>query len=227
MKIKSIIIVSLFTIFSSLVTSCEIDNYEPPKDGFKGALIDSTLNIPFQAGSQSRIRMSEVKYGPAALLTYTPTKPDGTFENSPMFGGKYKMVPIEGAFFPADTVVVNIKGMTEVNFKVEPFLRIKASAIVLANSVTVTYNLSRSRASGKISMCKTLLSASSLVSNSVSEKDVTNDVSAQSDATILTRTFTDTITGLQSGTYYVRAAALANNSLSSYNYSEVIKIEIP
>jgi hypothetical protein len=230
MKLKQIYkLLAICGCFTLLFSSCEKDNYSGPDAGIKGMLIDAETNEPFQAGAQSRIRLIEVKYGDLATPQNSQIRNDGTYENSPIFSGKYKAFPIEGAFFPADTIVVDLQGLTEVNFKVIPFLRVTATATASAGSVSVTYKLSRSKVDGKIKEARVLVSQVPTVTNSVADFSTTRTFATTvTDDIILAAEYTDIVTGLTSGnTYYVRVSALATNALSSYNYSPVMKVTIP
>jgi hypothetical protein len=138
------------------------------------------------------------------------------------------VVPIEGAFFPVDTQEVNISGSVEVNFKVTPFLAISASATAGSGEITVKYTITRNRVGDKIINCRSLVAAYPAVSGTIFDKAVTHGLSTMDDQTILATTFADTISGLEGGkTYYVRVAAATNNALHKYNYSPVMKINLP
>ena len=54
---------------------------------------------------------------------------DGSYSNSKLFAGTYRMIPLEGAFYPYDvegeTVELKNGKMTERNFTVTPYLEVE------------------------------------------------------------------------------------------------------
>ncbi len=229
MKPKNSIVYSLIGLCSAL-SSCKHDNYAVPNAGIQGVITDGDSKVSIQTEQPNgiKIRMIEESYGNNVTPIDFWSKADGSFENTAVFADKYKIVPIEGAFFPADTAEVTVNGLVTVNFKVVPFLTIAASATPVAGGVTVTYTLSREQAGGKITQAKTLVSSVPAVSNAINEYNVTHDLSGAPDQGILGQQYSDTITGLTSGnTYYIRVAAIAANANNKYNYSEVFTIKIP
>ena len=155
-------------------------------------------------------------------------KADGTFENTTLFSGKYKVLPIEGAFVQPDTQTVDIAGSTKVDFSVVPYLRISIPVVEkAANKVSVQYSLSRSVVTTKIAERKLLVSSSPTVNNTTNNRSIVTDLSQIADDKLLNVTFTDVLTDLQPGTYYVRVAARTSNALNRYNYLSTIQISIP
>ncbi len=230
MKLKNILIGSM--IFTCLIiTSCgNIDNYSMPNAGVNGKITNTLTGVPIQTEQPNgiKIRLLEEKYGSSVIPYDFWCKADGSFENTAIFSGKYKVIPVEGAFFPADTAEVTINGLVTINFKVTPFLTVKASVAVAAGSVTTTYTISRDKVGDKIMNCSTFVSAYPSVCSSIYENNTTNDVSGTADESILSKQFTDVVSGLKSGsTYYVRVGARTNNTYNKYNYSEIMKVVIP
>lgn len=212
------------------ISSCKLDNYPAPHAGIQGEILDAATGkkVPTEQPSGIDMRLLETKYGANTTPTDFWVKPDGSFEDDAIFAGQYKVVPIQGAFFDADTALVTVSGLTTVNFKVVPFLNINATITPGTGSVTVSYTLSREQVGDKIMVAKTLVSAFPSVSNTINEFSQSHDLSGTDDATVLATTYTDTITGLTSGsTYYVRVGAETNNTYSKYNYSEVVAVKIP
>lgn len=210
-----------------LAACSKVDNYDAPNATIKGSVIDNVTHQPIQSEAPNGffIRLEENRSNTIPLNFNG--RADGTFENAAVFSGSYKVVPILGAFFTPDTAVVNVSGVTNVDFTVTPFLSIAATAKSVSGGAEVTFSLSRSVESGKIKECRALASLSPSVSSVVFNKDVTTDLSGSTDEDILTTQFTQTITGLDAGqTYYVRVAARTDNSSGKYNYSEIIPITV-
>jgi len=113
----------------------KLDNYAAPDQTVKGIVTDAGTGKPIQTEvtttdggmtAGTRIKLVEVSYSPTATPQYLGSKQDGSFINTKLFAATYNMTP-EGAFVPPSTPkTVEVKGgETEVNFSVEPFLRIE------------------------------------------------------------------------------------------------------
>lgn len=123
-KLKYITL-SLLSILA--LSSCEYDNYDEPKEVFRGKIIDRITKAPVQTGNGYdgiRIRMFEYSWDQNPLPQDLWSKNDGTFQNIRMFAGDYG-VQITGPFVPVTEKKVTIKGTTEKVFEVEPLLNIE------------------------------------------------------------------------------------------------------
>lgn len=231
----------LFLFILSLLSACsKIDNYKAPDGGVYGKLTDLMTNEGIQTEQPNgyNIKLFEKGRSLNSPITFSG-KPDGSFENVLIFQNEYKVLPVEGAFFPiTDTAVVQIGKSTEVNFSVMPFLSVTNVTVTPgANKVTVVYNIARSQVGGKITTRKCMISKVPTCSNAFNNLNKSTTTSSISDVTLLATTFTDVVTGttafpLVSGkTYWVRVGALATgsgyNSLNRYNYSKIIQITMP
>ncbi len=218
-------------IILSISYSCtgDHDNYVAPDAKIYGSILDEATGkpVPSEQPNGFRIRLITEEYDEPTPIDFWG-KANGTFQNKRVFSGKYKVIPIEGAFFPADTQEVTISGSTEINFKVTPFLSITATATVASNKIVTKYTISRNRVGDKITVCKSLMATYPTLSNSVFDKAITHNLSAIDDNSILSTEFSDTIRDVQSKeTYYVRITAATDNALNKYNYSTVMKVDVP
>ncbi len=149
-----------FTIFLPFV-SCDIDNYPEPQETIKGKVVDVATGEPVltdQGSEGTRIRLRELSW----KETPTPDNFDfwcmkeGIFQNTKVFKGHYN-VRIDGAFIPivrrnsqGDTIAdeskyIDIKGVTEVEFKVQPFLKLEwvGQPTVKDGKITATFVVNR------------------------------------------------------------------------------------
>jgi hypothetical protein len=213
-----------------LFASCfEIDNYDEPNGAIYGELIDGVTSENFQSEQPNgfSIKLFEKGGEMNSPITFWG-RPDGTFENAWVFQNEYKVVPTEGAFFPVDTVVVQVGSQTEVNFMVTPFLAVtNVSVQPAAGKITASYQIARTVAADKIIERKLLVSEIPTVNNVVFDFKNETDLSGIPDETILATPFTDEITGLSPGKYYVRVAVSTDNALKKYNYSNVFEVTVP
>jgi len=225
-------------ILGTVLTSCgEIDNYDYPNGSIYGVLTDSITNEPLQSEQPNgfNVKLFE-KGGVLSIPIVIAGRPDGSYENALIFQNEYKVLPTEGPFFEytgRDTIKVQVGKRTEVNFKVMPYLAITDVTVTpAAGQVTVTYKIVRQRADqgsvGKINQRITLVSRVPEVSNRVYDFRKLTSLTSVPDATILTTTYTDVVTGLTSGKkYWVRVATRTSNSLSRFNYSKTFEVTIP
>jgi hypothetical protein len=218
----------IYLLVLALLASCEIDNYPEPNGAIYGNVIDNITNETLQSEQPGgfNIKLYE-KGGRMNSPIVFSGKPDGTFENAWIFQNEYKVVPTEGAFFPVDTAVVKVGGRTEVNFTVTPFLAVTDVSVQSGSGkITASYKIARSQVGDKIVERKTLVSKVPTTNNVVFDFKSQTDLSGTDDADVLAAQYTDEITGLASGQYYVRIAVRTDNGLNKYNYSKVFPVTI-
>lgn len=142
------------------IHSCEIDNYEPPGETLRGRVVDAETGEPVltdQGSEGTRVRMRELSWEEAEPenLDFFCMK-EGIFQNTKVFKGFYN-VRVDGAFIPlvrlnssGDTLAdesknLEISGVTEVEFRVQPFLKIEwvGEPTVADGKVTATVRVTR------------------------------------------------------------------------------------
>ncbi|WP_299516362.1 DUF3823 domain-containing protein [Mucilaginibacter sp.] len=125
------------------MSSCfKTDAYTPPDQTLTGKIIDSSTGLPIQSESGGiQIKENQLDWNGTGAVSVSPdqnlmVKFDGTYNDTKVFKGKYKLVPIGGAFVPPyrtspapaidKSVTVDIQGgTTTVNFTVDPFLKVE------------------------------------------------------------------------------------------------------
>jgi hypothetical protein len=140
MKKISIYIVSFALLSLQACGLFELDNKDEPSATIQGEVVDSETGAPIltdQGSEGIMVRLTELSYGPN--VQHNPDffcKPDGTFQNTKLFGGTYLIV-IHGPFIPllreddrgtplADlTKTEEITDLTKVKFEVQPFLNVE------------------------------------------------------------------------------------------------------
>jgi hypothetical protein len=125
-------------LFCLAFAGCEIDNYEIPECTIEGKILDH-MNQPFQASQGAGIiRIRETSWAKDST-TYTANRTlyvqqDGTYRNTKIFKGTYRLLPYSGAFFPYDDInsdnddageLVNIVGTATKDFTVTPYLTLE------------------------------------------------------------------------------------------------------
>ncbi len=124
---KSIKYIVLSFLLVAAFTSCEDDNYPAPAETFKGSIVDAETGEPFQTAigrTGVRIRMKEYSWSDDPTPYDMYCMMDGTFRNTKIFQGQYG-VTVDGAFVPFEEEVIDIKGVVEKKYEVDPFLRLE------------------------------------------------------------------------------------------------------
>lgn len=132
---------TLFLMALISFNACKPDNYELPKETIKGRVVDAAtgeLVLTDQGSEGTRVRLRELSWKETAVpdnFDFFCMK-EGIFQNTKVFAGHYN-VRIDGAFIPlvrrnaaGDTLAnesknIDIKGVTEVEFRVQPFLKVE------------------------------------------------------------------------------------------------------
>ncbi|MGL4292696.1 MAG: DUF3823 domain-containing protein [Bacteroidales bacterium] len=123
--------------------SCELfemDNYEAPGETLTGKVIDIATGNPVltdQGSEGIRVRLTELSWGPN--VQHNPDffcMSDGTFQNTKLFKGHYH-IRVDGPFIPLiredergipladESKEAKIKGVTNIQFEVQPFLNVE------------------------------------------------------------------------------------------------------
>ncbi|MBX3255913.1 MAG: DUF3823 domain-containing protein [Chitinophagaceae bacterium] len=138
---KKIVYYIVSSIMIAGVFSCtKIDNYPEPKETLRGTVVDAATGEPVltdQGSEGTRVRMWELSWTAATPenLDFFCMK-EGVFQNTKVFKGNYN-IRVDGAFIPivrlnadGDTLAnesktLDISGVTETEFRVQPFLKLR------------------------------------------------------------------------------------------------------
>lgn len=216
-----------------LTMSCEkLDNYDDPKERLTGRLTDQMTGdaLITEQPNGFRIKMSEISWSDNPEPEYFWGKADGTFNNTKIFAGTYEITPVEGAFFPVEAQILEIKGTVEIEFKVIPYLSVSVADIKRINDETIeiTYTIARKQIGDKILDSRVFISTNPNVGTNILDNDLSplKDLKDIPDEEILQTTFKETIKGFVKGkTYYVRVGARTDNANKRYNFTKVIKVD--
>lgn len=145
-----------------LLASCSLfrlDNYDAPEETLFGKVTDVKTGEPVltdQGSEGIRVRIVETSWEGNVTPQDFNCRPDGTFRNTRLFEADYN-IRVDGPFVPivledADGNIVRnssvdtrIKGNTEVNFEVQPFLKVEivGAPTVSAGKVSVNVKVTR------------------------------------------------------------------------------------
>ncbi len=104
--------------------SCEKDNYDAPDSSIFGSFIDEETGELVEQDIYNGTVIEYLEEGYSTIETMI-VKNDGTYRNNLMFSGNYTMTPVRGNFEPLDPRQVRVKGATQVDFLVKPYLRLE------------------------------------------------------------------------------------------------------
>ncbi|MDB5026266.1 MAG: hypothetical protein JWP78_4021 [Mucilaginibacter sp.] len=245
-----------FCLVAIAGSSCsKIDNYPAPSNTLKGSVMDAGTGNTVQTetgGRGTRVKLMETSYSSDPTPYYFQAMQDGTFNDTKIFAATYK-VSVEGPFVPlvltdnAGSVLsdnsqnVVIKGtntVTNLDFKVEPFLRVDwvGQPVFNADS-TVTVQVKITRGTANSSYQQDITDINLYVSNTKYDGSNNYDpryskLTSYSGATgtvLLGQTISITTAGgaLPQQDVYFRVGARINAGLDEYNYSTPVSIKYP
>ncbi|SEN22691.1 Protein of unknown function [bacterium A37T11] len=138
--------IGYFLFFMGFLGSCkkDIDNYDAPNGGITGTVYDSETNepipLPVQGNSGTLVSLFERNTNASVSIDFR-AKQDGSFTNSTVFNGDYRVL-VDGPFVGVCEGYVTIKGQTTFDLKAIPFSRISAEATISDdNKVSVSYSV--------------------------------------------------------------------------------------
>jgi hypothetical protein len=227
------------------VYSCEIDNYDGPNATIQGQILDQDGN-PLQTeqgATNMRIKMEELSWqkGDSTVSispTYLNIKQDGSYVNSKIFSGTYKMTPVEGAFFPynAKGDTMNIKGIVTKNFTVTPYLKIEwilEPYLDADNYIRAAVKFTRNSLAGATqpTLNNALLCISTtqyVGSNNYDSQLVNGTVAITNNQEGQVISFmTSRAVKYQHATYYVRIGVCCSDTYKKYNYTDIKTVIVP
>ncbi|WP_031527454.1 DUF3823 domain-containing protein [Dyadobacter crusticola] len=134
--------ISAFVLMLS-ASACSIDNYPAPDAQLYGTILDIDTNEPVE---QDIIRGSAIEYIEHGYASQTKQlmifKNDGSYRNNLVFSNTYTIAPVRGNFVPLTPQEVTVNGETQLDFKVQPYIRVKDARIEkVGNKVVASFKL--------------------------------------------------------------------------------------
>lgn len=226
----------VFLILICCFSCVEIDNYDSPNAGFKGRLIDMTTGENFITENGGiQVALYENSWSETPSPQSIPSKQDGTFEDSNLFSGHYKVVPTNGPFWPVDTVELDVKGEISRDFELTPYLKItNLTHSLTGTTLTLKFNLEAPITEDlpNILDIKPFVNTTDYVGSgaTISQYSDSNkkDINASWSDEMVSETYELRVSGLKEGqTFFARVGARVDDSYKKYNYSEIIEVEVP
>jgi len=235
---KLFIVLGVVLVTADFSACTKTDNYPGPDSAFQGNIIDSVTgkNLLTETGG-IQIEMKQLSWSDNPDPYYIPSKPDGTFEDTRIFSGHYSVIPTQGAFWPVDSIVTDIKGATSHNFTVVPYLEVvNLQSTQAADSLVMTFQLQAPRTNGLPPLMNAVMFVNNTpyVGGGAFIQDFYNQGGAQVtinstwNSAIAGTTYRTVVHKLQAGwTYYSRIGVRVNDSYQKYDLSDVVKVVMP
>lgn len=252
---KRIPLYPVVCFLSVLLTSCEIDNFEAPGSTIKGVITDAATGKPLQLEqglTGTRIYTAELSWSDNPTPYYLAVKQDGTYVNTKMADGQYRIYPVEGPFIPLvipeehvdNSKIIQVKGEGIADFSVEPFLRVEYvgdPVIEADNRITVKFRFTKGQSTSYFEIppfedCQLFISPNRYVGNNNYDSKLVNSVLKSYNGKSKDQLVGETISittkvplGSTQGprTYYIRIGARVSDSFKSYNYTYIREITVP
>ncbi|MFZ4261527.1 DUF3823 domain-containing protein [Sphingobacterium sp. HJSM2_6] len=141
MRKSNLILLTLGLAF--LFNACKLDNYDAPNGQLVGQIIDIETNELIQQDiiRGTTIKLIEHGYDPVTPQ-YLRVKTDGTYANTLLFANTYTVQPDQRNFVQIDEQEVVISANSKLDFKVQPYIRVKDATIVKnGDKVTATFHI--------------------------------------------------------------------------------------
>ena len=222
-----------------MLSSCgyfEYDNYEEPNSGIEGTVVDKKTNELYcsETANSYKIEYYELSWEEAGHANTQARffwgKADGTFTNTKIFAGEYRITLKEGAFYAPDPEIVTLeKGeMTKLNYAVTPYARVNIDEITLSgtkqNNLVIKYTVEDTQKEIDITNVDkgvyTLSEAQVFISSKSPNVGVNN---TESKYTVTEKN----VKNLPAGKYWVRIGVRTNNPGKKYNFSRILEVVIP
>lgn len=220
-------ILYIVAIMASMSACNNIDNYSAPSSKLTGNIYNkNTLElIPAKAPNGAVIQLFENN---SIQPTNFTCKVDGSFTNSRIFKGNYRVIP-RGPFItiPEDTINTILPLKEPLDFYVDPYLTIDIVNTTKnsnnnTNGIEVTFVVSRSeQTNNKVNVCSVIYSNTQTIdeNNNVSKVDIslTDEMLDQNNVVVVNNI--DTTKPI-----FIRVAARITGT-NYFNYSKVLRVE--
>lgn len=240
---KNIIYILLGIVLVSISSCMEVDNWNEPNARVHGRIIDSYTgeNILTSQGDWG-IRIWERTWTESVPNSQSlAVKQDGSYNNSKLFKGTYDMLPYGGPFWPVDTIKdVAFKGNTEQDIIVTPYLQLEGFEVSrngLKLMLTCVLKAPIRDGLPNLVEIKPFLSLNPFcgATNFIDIPEY-NNLRKQ-----INKPWLEEVGDVETSevyhigplpvkpgyTYYVRLGANVNDANRKYNYTEIIKVEVP
>lgn len=230
---KKILLLFAVAMLGITFYSCEKDNLDGPDAMFTGELRDRKTGelILQEVSDGSRVYYIEQGWGANSPVQNMVIKKDGTFSNSMLFSGEYKVIMNRGNYVPLDTLDVRIKsGKNFQVFEVNPYLRILEPEIQISGRKIIAKFKLEQVTSNKVYRISLFAHSHIDVSNKLNIVNRTEELNrsiTDGEAFELSINLDDYTSTLVPGkSYYFRIGAQSHGNETKYNYAASVKLKV-
>jgi hypothetical protein len=190
-----------------------------------------------------QIKLEELSWSATPTPQYIPSKPDGTFEDTQLFKGHYRVTPYGGAFWPVDPIELDINGKTTHDFTVTPYAHITGLTWQLdGTTLTMNFKIDPPVKAGlpQIIDVRSYINVDQYVGAGATIGQYTDGSLDGNEAIrsfqtlnkdwsedMANTTYTLKIRNLKAGrTYFARVGVRFNDSFKSSNLSEIFQVDV-
>lgn len=235
MKLINLMLVGLCIVaFSSCIKK---DNYDAPNASLEGNLfVAGTKDHFVTATGNIQVRLEQLSWSETPSPQNIPSKMDGTYKNSKLFKGHYRVTPMGGAFWPVLPIEIDINGETKQDFELIPYAVISNFTHELTGtSLKLNFDISAPVETGlpTIIEFQPYVNSTKMVGPGASIFDFSDAFKEAVNLEWQNMTPADksreiTVEGLIPGrTYFVRVGVRFNDSYKSSNLSEIVEVQVP
>lgn len=228
----------LLGIYVVALASCvKKDSYSGPNASLEGNLLVAGTKTNFQTATGNvQVRLEQLSWSETPAAQDIPSKIDGTYKNSKLFKGHYRVTPFGGAFWPVLPIEIDIDNGSRQDFELTPYLFITNFTHALdGKNLTLNFNLSAPIETGlpTIIEFQPYINTTKMVGPGASIYDYSDIFKQTVSLEWLAMTPADktreiVVENLLPGrTYYVRVGVRFNDSYKSSNLSEIIEVTVP
>lgn len=226
MKISNIILAAA----AAMTVSCTLDNYDAPDSSLSGRILDAGTGEPVECDIYNGTLLNYFEEEYPGLQT-AEIMCDGTYHIGNMFPGEYKIVPVHTNFEWIDTVRVDVKGATVLDFEVKPYIRISNVSILKsgATKVTATFTVSPTSKWNTVAKVALFVHPQPIVGaymNIDSRELAVTDTQFSSKVFKIVYDFSESKTVSKGDKLYFRVGALCGEADSRYNYAPAEQVEL-
>lgn len=230
---KKILLLFAVALLGITFYSCEKDNLEGPDATFTGELRDRKTGelISQEISDGSRVYYIEQGWGDNPPVQNMVIKKDGTFSNSMIFSGSYKVIMNRGNYVPLDTLDMKIKpGKNFQVFEVNPYLRILEPEISISGRKVIARFKLEQVTSNKVYRISLFAHSHIDVSNKLNIINRTEELDrsiTDGEAFELSINLDENTSTLVPGkSYYFRIGAQSHGNETKYNYTASVKLDV-
>src|ERR1700694_2090890 len=141
MKLRTSTILLGLSLLMAGSSCIKRDNYPGPNASLQGSLFQdgtSSKNTVQTCTGNFNIRLEQLNWSATPVPQDIPVKYDGTYQNTELFSGHYRVSLKGGAFWPVAPKEMDISKGTKFNFQLTPYLLINNFKADLVDSTTLS-----------------------------------------------------------------------------------------